>query len=134
MLGLLGLVSLLFLGAGTWLLRQPLALEGSLCFDLKPGAAGPQLQKVLKAQSGPAERFALRLYLRLSGVGKTLQAGEYCLDSGETLLSTLGKLRRGAVHERTLRIGEGWTLRDLERALRAAERLDRADLGATWVE
>jgi len=70
MLGLLGLVSLLFLGAGTWLLRQPLALEGSLCFDLKPGAAGPQLQKVLKAQSGPAERFALRLYLRLSGVEK----------------------------------------------------------------
>ena len=134
MLGLLGLGSFLFLGAGAWLLRQPLALEGTLCFDLKPGAAGPQLQKVLKAQSGPAERLALRFYLRLSGVGRTLQAGEYCLGSDETLLSTLAKLRRGAVQERTLRIGEGWTLRDLEHALRSAERLDRADLGVTWAE
>ena len=134
MLGLLGLGTLLCLAAGAWLLRQPLALEGPLCFDLKPGAAGPQLQKVLKAQSGPTERLALRLYLRLSGMGRTLQAGEYCLGSDETLLSALGKLRRGIVYERTLRIGEGWTLRDLERALRAAERLDRADLGPTWAE
>ena len=134
MLGLLGLGSLLFLGAGAWLLRQPLALEGPLCFDLKPGAAGPQLQKMLAAHSGSAERLALRLYLRLSGAGRTLQAGEYCLDSNETLLSTLGKLRRGAVHERTLRIGEGWTLWDLERALRAAERLDRTGLTASWAE
>ena len=134
MLGLLGLGSLLCLSAGAWLLRQPLALEGALCFDLKPGAAGPQLQTVLKAQSGSAARLALRLYLRLSGVGRTLQAGEYCLDSSETLLSTLSKLRRGVVHERTLRIGEGWTLRDLERALGAAERLDRTGLGASWAE
>lgn len=134
MLGLLGLGSLLCLGAGAWLLRQPVVLEGPLCFDLKPGAAGPQLQTVLKADSGPAERFALRLYLRLSGVGRVLQAGEYCLASGETFLSTLGKLRSGAVHERTLRIGEGWTLRDLEKALRAAERLDRTGLGPSWPE
>lgn len=134
MLGLLGLGSLLCLGAGAWLLRQPLALEGSLCFDLHPGAAGPQLQTVLKAQSSPAERLALRLYLRLSGVGTTLQAGEYCLEPGESLLSTLGKLRRGAVHERTLRIGEGWTLRDLEHALGTAERLDRGELGTSWAE
>lgn len=134
MLGLLGLGILLCLGAGAWLLRQPLALEGPLCFDLKPGAAGPQLQNVLRLQRGSAERLALRLYLRLSGVGRTLQAGEYCLDSNETLLSTLALLRRGAVHERTLRIGEGWTLRDLEHALFAAERLDRAGLGATWAE
>lgn len=132
--GLLGLGSLLCLGAGAWLLRQPVVLEGPLCFDLKPGAAGPQLQTVLKADSGPAERFALRLYLRLSGVGRVLQAGEYCLASGETFLSTLGKLRSGAVHERTLRIGEGWTLRDLEKALRAAERLDRTGLGPSWPE
>ena len=67
MLGLLGLGSLLCLSAGAWLLRQPLALEGPLRFDLKPGAAGPQLQKVLAAHSGSAERLALRLYLRLSG-------------------------------------------------------------------
>ena len=134
MLGLLGLGSLLCLGAGAWLLRQPLSLQGPFCFDLHPGAAGPQLQTVLKAQSGPAERLALRLYLRLSGVGRTLQAGEYCLGSGETLLSTLGKLRRGAVHERTLRIGEGWTLRDLEHALGTAERLDRRALGTSWAE
>lgn len=134
MVGLLGLGSLLCLGAGAWLLRQPVVLEGPLCFDLKPGAAGPQLQTVLKADSGPAERFALRLYLRLSGVGRVLQAGEYCLASGETFLSTLGKLRSGAVHERTLRIGEGWTLRDLEKALRAAERLDRTGLGPSWPE
>ena len=134
MVGLLGLGSLLCLGAGAWLLRQPVVLEGPLCFDLKPGAAGPQLQTVLKADTGPAERFALRLYLRLSGVGRVLQAGEYCLASGETFLSTLGKLRSGAVHERTLRIGEGWTLRDLEKALRAAERLDRTGLGPSWPE
>ena len=63
-----------------------------------------------------------------------LQAGEYCLASGETFLSTLGKLRSGTVHERTLRIGEGWTLRDLEKALRAAERLDRTGLGPSWPE
>ena len=134
MLGLLGLGSLLCLGAGAWLLRQPVVLEVPLCFDLNPGAAGPQLQTVLKAETGPAERFALRLYLRLSGVGRVLQAGEYCLASGETFLSTLGKLRSGAVHERTLRIGEGWTLRDLEKALRAAERLDRTGLGPSWPE
>ena len=134
MLGLLGLGSLLCLGAGAWLLRQPVVLKGPLCFDLNPGAAGPQLQTVLKAETGPAERFALRLYLRLSGVGRVLQAGEYCLASGETFLSTLGKLRSGAVHERTLRIGEGWTLRDLEKALRAAERLDRTGLGPSWQE
>ena len=132
MLGLLGLGALLFLGGGALLLRQPLALEGPLCFDLKPGAAGPQLQQILQAKSGPAGRFALRLYLRLNDGARALQAGEYCLDPGETLLSTLAKLRQGAVHKRTLRIGEGWALRDLEDALAAAERLDRTTLGASW--
>ncbi len=56
-----------------------------------------------------ASALPLKIYARLSGFDD-IKAGDYLLSKGETLVSLVDKLTRGAVRQYTVTFPEGWTL------------------------
>ncbi|MDN5848698.1 MAG: endolytic transglycosylase MltG [Nitrococcus sp.] len=59
----------------------------------------------------------LRLYGRISGKAAAIKAGEYAVEPGMTTLELLDRMVAGAVIRHRFTIVEGWTFRDLLRAL-----------------
>lgn len=61
----------------------------------------------------------LSLYSRLSGRASVVKAGEYAVEPGMTLLQLLDRIVAGAVIQHRLTLIEGWTFRELLRAVEA---------------
>jgi len=61
----------------------------------------------------------LQLYARATGVDARIKAGEYSIAPGTTPRSLLALFESGAVVQRSVTIVEGWTFRDLRKALEA---------------
>jgi UPF0755 protein len=65
----------------------------------------------------------LALYGSLTGADERLRAGEYAIPPGTTPRKLLDLFVRGAVVQHSLTLVEGWTIRDVRRALDAAPKL-----------
>ncbi|MDN5869816.1 MAG: endolytic transglycosylase MltG [Nitrococcus sp.] len=61
----------------------------------------------------------LRLYGRISGKAAAIKAGEYAVEPGMTMLELLDRMVAGAVIRHRFTIVEGWTFRDVMRALQS---------------
>ncbi|MEK9784858.1 MAG: endolytic transglycosylase MltG [Gammaproteobacteria bacterium] len=61
----------------------------------------------------------------LSGVSRSLQAGEYLVETGMTPAQVLGKIGRGEIFQRRVTILEGFTYYQLLERLQKAQRLAR---------
>jgi UPF0755 protein len=62
-------------------------------------------------------------YARVLGADSRIRAGEYAIQSGATPATLLQQFERGAVIQRSVTLVEGWTFRDLRRALERADSL-----------
>lgn len=72
----------------------------------------------------------LQLYARSTGADARIKAGEYAIPPGTTPRSLLALLESGAVIQHSVTIVEGWTFRDLRKALEAEPHLDNTLAGA----
>ena len=66
----------------------------------------------------------LTVYARLTGADSKIRAGEYDIPPGTTPRTLLALLESGAVVQHSVTIVEGWTFRDLRRALEREPALD----------
>jgi UPF0755 protein len=66
----------------------------------------------------------LAVYARLTGADSKIRAGEYDIPPGTTPRALLALLESGAVVQHSVTIVEGWTFRDLRRALEREPALD----------
>lgn len=73
---------------------------------------------------GRTRRLAAQVYARISPVADRMQVGEYRLEPGLSLLDFMDKLERGDVVTREVTLVEGWTIGDLRRALKNADKLE----------
>jgi len=71
----------------------------------------------------------LQLYARSTGADARIKAGEYAIPPGTTPRSLLALLESGAVIQHSVTIVEGWTFRDLRKALEAEPHLDNTLAG-----
>jgi UPF0755 protein len=71
----------------------------------------------------------LQAYARLTGADARIKAGEYAIPAGTTPRALLALLESGAVIQRSVTIVEGWTFRDLRRALAGEPHLDNTLAG-----
>jgi UPF0755 protein len=83
-----------------------------------PGTSLRSLAGRLEAEGILSSALVLTTYGRLSGQASRLQAGEYEVVAGTTPLGLLQQLVEGRVRLHTLTIIEGWTIRELMRAVR----------------
>lgn len=100
-------------------LDTPLGVPaGGLVVELKPGMGVAGLARELRRQPGLLRSASyLQAYARLNRLALRLKAGEYALAPGMTPRTLLERIVAGRVIQYSLTVVEGWTFRQMRRAL-----------------
>jgi len=117
------LAILLLAGAasGAWVysdLHKPVTHNKSGQYiEIPKGSSPSSIIKKLTAEGVLRNEWPLKLYLKGTGKGSTLKAGEYDFPSPITPMSVLAKLQQGERRLNRITIIEGWTRWDIARAM-----------------
>jgi UPF0755 protein len=133
LLGLL-VLALLMLAAGALYVRhwlaQPLAIETEpVTIEVARGQSLRAVGQELATRGLLRHPQMLGWYARLTGDDQRMHAGEYSLPPGTTPRSLLALFVSGAVVQHSVTIVEGWTFRELRKALADEPTLEQATRG-----
>jgi len=85
--------------------------------EIPKGSSPSAIVKKLVAEGVVKHEWPLKLYLKSTGKGSTLKAGEYDFPSPISPLTVVAKLQQGQRRLNHITIPEGWTRWDIARAL-----------------
>ncbi|HEU5132919.1 MAG TPA: endolytic transglycosylase MltG [Pyrinomonadaceae bacterium] len=116
---LVGLLAVAGLGFWTYSdLRKPIAHTKTGQFiDIPKGSSPSAIVRKLADEGIIKHEWPLKLYLKTTGKGSTLRAGEYDFPSPISPLGALAKLQQGQRRLNRITIIEGWTRWDIARAM-----------------
>ena len=116
---LVGLLAVAGLGFWTYSdLRKPIAHTKTGQFiDIPKGSSPSAIVRKLADEGIIKHEWPLKLYLKATGKGSTLRAGEYDFPSPISPLGALAKLQQGQRRLNRITIIEGWTRWDIARAM-----------------
>lgn len=120
---LLVLAVILLAGAatGAWVykdLHAPVSHnKAGQYIEIPKGTSPSAIIKKLTAEGVLRHEWPLKLYLKTSGKGSTLKAGEYDFPSPISPLNVLAKLQQGERRLNRITIIEGWTRWDIAKAM-----------------
>jgi UPF0755 protein len=121
---LLLLIAVLLIAGGAsaaWVyaeLRRPIAHNKSGQYiEIPRGSSPSSIVKKLAAEGVIKHEWPLMLYLKGTGRGSTLKAGEYDFPSPVSPMGVLAKLQQGQRRLARLTIPEGWTRWDIAKAM-----------------
>jgi len=114
-----GLLATAGLGAWTYYdLHKPIAhTKNGQYIEIPRGTSPSSIISKLVAEGVIKHEWPLKLYLKSTGAGATLKAGEYDFPSPISPLGVLAKLQQGQRRLNRLTIIEGWTRWDIARAM-----------------
>lgn len=108
-------------GLGAWAyrdLRKPIAhTKTGQYIEIPKGTSPSAIVRRLAAEGVIKHEWPLMFYLKGTGAGATLKAGEYDFPSPISPLGVLAKLQQGERRLNRLTIIEGWTRWDIARAM-----------------
>jgi UPF0755 protein len=115
----LGILAVAALGTWTYSdLRKPVAhSKAGQYIEIPKGSSPSAIVKKLAAEGVIKHEWPLKLYLKSTGAGSSLKAGEYDFPSPISPLSVLAKLQQGERRLNRLTVIEGWTRWDIARAM-----------------
>jgi len=109
-------------GLTAWIygeLRRPIAHQKTGKFiEIPPGSSTSFVVKKLASEGIIKHEWPLSIYLKLTGKGSTLKAGEYDFPSPISPLAALAKVQRGERRLSRFTVIEGWTRFEIARAIR----------------
>ena len=118
------LVVLAVAGFGGWVyndLRKPIThAKTGQYIEIPRGSSPAAIISKLTAEGVLKNEWPLKLYLKTTGNGATLKAGEYDFPSPISPLGVLAKLQQGQRRLNRITIPEGWTRWDIARAMMQA--------------
>jgi UPF0755 protein len=116
---LLGVLAVAAFGAWAYSdLRKPVThTKAGQYIEIPKGTPPAAIIRKLVAEGVLKHEWPLKLYLKSTGKGSTLRAGEYDFPSPISPLSVLAKLQQGERRLDRLTIIEGWTRWDIARAM-----------------
>jgi len=122
---------------GVWQLNRyletPLNVpEDGVSFEISPGTPFASVSRRLAARGLLEHPRVLNGYGRWSGKAQKIRAGEYRIEEGSTASSLLDKFVSGDVRMYPFTIVEGWTFRDLIRALAANTAIENTVVYEDW--
>lgn len=118
-----GVIYLLIILTGLWYwvqrqLDRPLEHGAAArIVTIAPGSSGPQIVRQLAREGIIRAEWPVRIWLRTSGRGLRLKAGDYLFKSPLTARQALDQVARGQVVTRSLTIPEGYNRYDIARVL-----------------
>ena len=108
-------------GFGAWTysdLHKPVAhTKSGQYIDIPKGTSPAAIIKKLAEEGVIKHEWPLKFYLKATGAGSSLRAGEYTFASPISPLGVLAKLQQGQRRLSRLTIIEGWTRWDIARAM-----------------
>ena len=108
-------------GVGFWTysnLHKPVAhTKSGQYIDIPKRSSPSAIVQKLASEGIIAHEWPLKLYLKATGKGSTLRAGEYDFPSPISPLGVLAKLQQGQRRLNRITIIEGWTRWDIARAM-----------------
>jgi UPF0755 protein len=108
-------------GSTAWVyseLRQPISHNKSGQYiEIPRGSSPSSIVKKLADEGVLKNEWPLKLYLKATGRGATLKAGEYDFPSPVSPLAVLAKLQQGQRRLTRLTIPEGWTRWDIAKEM-----------------
>jgi UPF0755 protein len=121
LIALLAFILLAGGAAGAWVysdLRRPISHNKSGQYiEIPKGSSPSAIIKKLTAEGILKNEWPLKLYLKGTGKGATLKAGEYDFTSPISPLTVLAKLQQGQRRLNRITIIEGWTRWDIAKAM-----------------
>ncbi|HEY2960914.1 MAG TPA: endolytic transglycosylase MltG [Pyrinomonadaceae bacterium] len=120
---ILALAIILLGGAasGAWVysdLHKPVShAKSGHYIEIPKGSSPSSIVKKLSAEGIIKHEWPLKLYLKSTGKGSSLKAGEYDFPSPISPLSVVAKLQQGQRRLNRITIPEGWTRWDIARAM-----------------
>ena len=124
LLGGLLLAAALMAGAAWWWLERPLPLaKPEIERSIEPGMNPREVAQAWTGAGVQAPPWLLYEWFRWSGQARKIRAGSYGIETGTTPRQLLDKMVRGDELLESVRIIEGWTLRQMREALAAAPHL-----------
>jgi UPF0755 protein len=84
---------------------------------IKPGSGVAAIAHDLHAQHLIRNELAFKVWLRLAGLDKNIKAGVYAVSPNEDARTIAGVLAEGKGLSERVTVPEGWSLRQIERAL-----------------
>jgi UPF0755 protein len=119
--------------AAWWWLAQPLALaRPSIEMSIEAGATPREIAQAWVDAGVQTDPTWLYAWFRFSGQARRIRAGSYEIHAGTSPRGLLEALVQGRETLQTVRLTEGWTLRQARQALAAAPHLKPATAG--WDE
>jgi UPF0755 protein len=107
--------------AGAWVysdLHKPIShAKAGQYIEIPKGSSPSLIIKKLVAEGVIKHEWPLKLYLKSTGKGSTLKAGEYDFPSPISPLSVVVKLQQGQRRLNRITIPEGWTRWDIAREM-----------------
>lgn len=116
LLGVAGYVSA-YHGLMNWA-RQPLSIQAQATLMVEPGTSLYRLASTLEEGGWIEDQRVLRWFLRLHPPQAGINAGEYLLTPGMSVVDLIGKLQRGEVVYYTVTLVNGHTVRQFIDGLR----------------
>jgi len=115
----LGILALAAFGAWAYSdLRKPVAhTKVGQYIEIPKGSSPAAIVRKLAAEGVLKHEWPLKLYLKSTGAGGSLKAGEYDFPSPISALGVLARLQQGERRLNRLTIIEGWTRWDIARAM-----------------
>ena len=117
----LALVVLASAASGAWVysdLRKPVShARSGQYIEIPKGSSPSWIINKLLAEGIIKHEWPLKLYLKSTGKGATLKAGEYDFPSPISPLSVVAKLQQGQRRLNRITIPEGWTRWDIAREM-----------------
>jgi len=122
--------------AGTWMwLNRPLALATpAVELSIEPGTTPREVANGWVAAGVQASPELLYQWFRWSGQARRIRAGSYEVESGVTPRQLLAKMVQGDETLEKLRLGDGWTWRQVRAALADAPHLKPASQAMSEAE
>jgi len=116
---LIGILAVAGLGAWTYSdLHKPIAhTKNGQYIEIPKGTSPSAIVHKLADEGIISHEWPLKLYLKATGKGSTLRAGEYDFPSPISPLGALAKLQQGERRLNRITIIEGWTRWDIARAM-----------------
>jgi UPF0755 protein len=116
---LVGILAVAGFGAWTYSdLHKPIAhTKSGQYIEIPKGTSPTAIVQKLAAEGVISHEWPLKLYLKVTGKGSTLRAGEYDFPSPISPLGVLAKLQQGERRLDRITIIEGWTRWDIARAM-----------------
>ena len=134
-LGLLVLMAVVAAGVAGWWLERPLPLaRDPVELSIEPGTNPREVANAWVEAGVQVRAEWLYQWFRASGQARRIRAGSYSISAGTTPRTLLDKMVRGEETLETVRLIEGWTLRQARAALAAAPHLRPTTAGLSDAE